>query len=462
MLNNEWEAARWVASHLPNPLAKRPDTWMRFTDRWRPVDEGEVISVVAQTIDRRVAEIDARIRETDDKDYLQSERKKLQSYLGAQRLRNLMFLMASVMRDDREWDVLHHSWPAADCLVDLAVGSTEAHRPEKLLSKYSGVKYDGRARAPRWAAFLREIQSNDDEMIDYLQRAVGYSMTGLINEQVLFILYGSGANGKNLFLEVLYELFGQLGYQTSFRVLERASGGETSPGAASPHLAAFQGKRFIMASESVEGSSFNDGLVKSLTGDGQITARNLFERESVFRNTGKFWLACNNMPRVSDVTPGFWRRLHIVPFLASFSGDSRDLFLKDKLLAELPGVLNWALAGARRWYEIGLRPPRAVANAVSQYRGVSDPIGGFLEDCCRIHASVWAPKVGLYTAYKEYATGDATVRPISRDRFYSIVRNHGFEEARVDNTRVFKGLCLRRDVPKFPVTQEELAASAAA
>lgn len=460
MPHNEWEMANWLSTNMKELYrCVRGQDWMRFSDRWRPIEEDQVLSAAARSIESHVSLLEARARESDNSDSLRAEARVFKGYLQAQRLRNLVFLYAAIARDDREWNVMPHFWPSATQMIDLTTGESHPHTAHELVSRYSDVEFDPDARAPRWNQFLYEIQQGDREMISYLQRSVGYSMTGLINEQVLFILFGSGANGKNIFLEVLYEIFGSMGHQTTFGVLEKNTGGEANPGAATPHLAIMQNKRYIMASESIEGSRFNDGLVKSLTGDGQITARGLFKSVSVFRNTGKFWLACNNMPRVSDVTPGFWRRLHIVPFLASFNGAERDLFLKDKLIVELPGILNWCLEGAQMWYATGLKPPHKVANAVAEYRGISDPIGGFLEDCCVQHANVHVSKMGLYQAYREYSKMDALMRPLSRERFYTIAKNHGFEDTRVDNKWVFKGVCLRRDVAQFAVTREELAAS---
>lgn len=460
MPNTQWEAAHWVASHLSNPLKFREE-WLEFTNHWTVLSQMEVLSRIAGVFSVEINLLNLKLKEAESesmKGFLQSQIKYYRSLLKASALKDLMFLLQSICLDAEDWDEADSIFPANNRLVDLKSGKDFEVLKELKISRHSRVNFDSNAKAPRWEQFIQEVTGGDQELAEYLQRAVGYSLSGLGTEQVLFILFGSGANGKNVFLELLYELFGSMAHQTNFSILEKAYRGDDSPGKASPHLAAFMGKRFVMASESHEGSAFNDGIIKSLTGDAHITARQLYSRETVFKNRAKIWVSCNNMPRVSDLTEGFWRRLHIIPFQVKFKESTRDKTLRDKLVAELPGILNWALTGSMLWYRDGLNAPKRIEEAVLRYRIDSDPVGGFLEEKCIQHPKVSSNKKVLFDGYKKFCKVEGSDEVLPYNKFIRAMEAKGFKNVKKENKWVFEGICLIDRQTEFLITQEDVGA----
>ena len=219
----------------------------------------------------------------------------------------------------------------------------------------------------------------DPEVIAYLQRFAGYSLTADVREQVFLLLLGSGANGKSVLLTVLGHVLGSYSYIAPFStfIRQRQDGGNVP----SPELAALAGRRLISASESCEAARLDEARVKSLTGGDTITARHLFGKHFSFSPVGKIVLAANHRPRVTDDSLAFWRRCHVLPFAQSFTGPAADLTLVDQLRAEASGILNWMLAGCLAWQHDGLQPPTAVQLASDNYRAANDPLAGWVNDC---------------------------------------------------------------------------------
>lgn len=462
LLRTQWEVAQWLVQKLPT-IRYNGREWLKFNENWAAITQDQLIGELAATIQVERAAIIAQLSSLSegDADRAKKQIQLLGGYLNYWPLLGLAKLLQGAAVQTEGWDNQDHCFVAGTRKIDLKTGLSSQVKLTDQFTRYTQILYNPAAPCPRWLKFLDEITKGNTELINYLQRAVGYTLTGHTYEQVLFILVGPGSNGKNIFLEVLYDLFGgssssTFSHQTTFKVLERAYGGESAPGTASPHLAALEGCRFVMASESHEGSFFNDGLVKSLTGDAHITARQLHQHEKVFRNKAKFWLACNNLPRVSDTTLGFWRRLQIVQLDRIFQDKDKDLYLRDKLRAELPGILNWAIAGALEWTKSGLQPPAQVGQAVQQYRKGSDTLSAFLDECCYIGEGVHTVRKSLHAAYKSFAREE-----LGHKNFWSVetltdklkTRNIIYKKR---GQHLFLGVCLRTELHKFGITQEQL------
>lgn len=249
-------------------------------------------------------------------------------------------------------------------VVDLRDGSFRAGRPEDLVTKSAGAAFDPAAGCPLWLLFLATIFPEMPDVVSYLQRVVGYLLTGLATERVFFIFHGDGANGKSTVVEVLRALLGDYALQAlpeTFMATKWQRGVNND-------IARLAGARFASMSESEEGQRLAEGLVKNLTGGDTVTARFLFREYSEFRSKFKLLLATNHLPEIRGTDPAIWDRLHLVKFPVSISPEERDQKLRQKLLAELPGILNWAVAGCLEWQRRGLRPPEAVANATQEYR----------------------------------------------------------------------------------------------
>jgi putative DNA primase/helicase len=269
--------------------------------------------------------------------------------------------------------------------LNLETGAlTETNRFD-LVTQRIELDFDPDATAPRWEAFLREVLvqedgiTPDEDLIDYVQRIVGYGITGHTSEQMLTVLHGSGANGKSLFVDVLSETFSAITRTAAFETfgVSRRDGG-----AASPDLARLAGARLVFASEGDEGLALAEGLVKRLTGQELIAARYLNLGIFEFRPRFLLCLVSNHLPQVRGQDEGVWRRIKVIPFRRYFAPHERDRDLRETLLAEREGILAWAVRGAQAWYAAGkdLGEPDAVRRVTGAYRASSDRVRDFLVD----------------------------------------------------------------------------------
>ncbi len=296
------------------------------------------------------------------------------------------------------WDADPWLFGTANGVLDLRTGQLRDGRPEDRITRHSEVVYDPGEVPSRWVRFLFEIFSENTEVVDFVQRAVGYSLTGDTSEQCLFILHGAGANGKSVFLETLRYVLGDYSYNMPFSTIE--FWGRTS---VPNDVAALDGPRLITASESNEGSRLNEARIKALTGRDKISARFLFKEFFTFTPRCKFWLCVNHLPIVRDDSYAFWRRVRLIPFERQFKGQEADQHLAEKLRADAQGILAWAVRGCTYWRNHGLQPPACVQSATRQYQEDSDPLAGFFEECC-IYGNDWSVRASaLYTAYRAWA-----------------------------------------------------------
>lgn len=296
------------------------------------------------------------------------------------------------------WDTTPLLLGVSNGVVNLTSGELRRGRQDDRITMSTDVGYDTAAECPRWLQFISEIFDGDQAMIEYVHRAVGYSLTGSTREQVWFICHGKGANGKSTFLEVLQRAFGDYAGNLPFTALMK--GKEQS---IPTDLAALPGKRLITASETQENSTLNEARIKALTGGDTITARQLYERQFSFVPELKLWVALNHLPNVTDSSEGFWRRVRVISFNRQFGAADRDDMLKEKLYQELPGILKWAIAGASSWHKKGLKAPTQVMMPTLAYQAESDPLDDFIRDCCVVTANAHVGAGALYTAYVGWA-----------------------------------------------------------
>ena len=298
------------------------------------------------------------------------------------------------------WDANPLLLGCTNGVVNLTTGTLQCGRHEDRITKTTGIAYDAQAECPRWLAFLEEVFAGDAEIIAFIRRAVGYSLTGLLSEQVWFLLYGSGANGKSTFVDTISAICGDYGADTPADTI--TGRGIINAGAATPDIAALVGKRVVTCSETEEVAKVSAARVKQLTGGSPVTARPLYKDPITFTPQLHLWLTTNHLPRVDDDSEGFWRRVRLVPFTQTFEGSARDSMLEQKLRAELPGILRWAVEGTVEWRRDGLRPPASVMLATLNYRQASDPIAEFISDCCVVMEGAKATRGQLFDAYKAW------------------------------------------------------------
>lgn len=310
----------------------------------------------------------------------------------------------------------------ANGVIDLRTGLLREHRREDLITKVVPIAYDqANTDCVRWEAFLSRIMNGKQELIHFLQKAVGYSLTGLTSEQCLFFLYGSGSNGKSTFLELLRDLLGEYSTQADFTTfLERKGDGPRND------IARLYGARAVTSSEVGEGKRVNESLMKTLTGGDVIAARYLYAETFEFQPTFKLWLAANHRPVIRGTDYAIWRRFRIIPFTVQIPAEEQDKTLKATLRAELPGILAWAVAGCLLWQrEKGLGEPLDVSLATNQYRRESDTLGAFLEDCCEVGDGYAEPAMELYLAYAKWADEGGEFK-MPQTRFGREMEERGF------------------------------------
>jgi putative DNA primase/helicase len=271
-----------------------------------------------------------------------------------------------------------------------------------LITKLAPVEFQPKAKAERWERFMLEIMGGDAELVDFLQRAVGYALTGDTREECLFFCYGGGANGKSTFLETIRWMLGSYGMQSDFSsfITRHSSDGPRGD------LARMRGARLVTASEADSDKGFDAKVIKTLTGNDTIVARRLYEHEFEFRPQHKLFLGANHKPIVKEVTEAFWRRMRLIPFTVTFKGANREKKskLESELRAEVSGILNWALAGCRRWQRDGLLEPKSIRRATRDYRDENDLLGEFIAQQCGLDPEAWTPTTELYRAFSDWWT----------------------------------------------------------
>lgn len=319
---------------------------------------------------------------------------------------------------------------------ELNSGTLRPHDPKDFMTHGAPVAYDPDATAPGWQAFLEKAVP-DDALRTYLQKAVGYSLSGSVEEQVLFMLYGKGSNGKSTFLSLITCLLGPGYAKLSAPDLFTSSNLDRHP----TELADLKGARFVYVPEVDRNKRFASDRVKLLTGETTIKARGLYKEFSEFAMTAKLWLAFNDKPHVSDTSHGFWRRIRFIPFTTTFEKEQRDNQFLNKLTAELPGILNWALEGYRLYREEGLEDTPEMNEGLTTYRLEMDTVGRFIEEACETGdpLKVKTPAGELYPYYLTWC-GEVDVTPVSNTEFKRQVQEKGYLQRKNDGSMFYKGI----------------------
>lgn len=285
-------------------------------------------------------------------------------------------------------------------VVDLNTSATSPHNPTLYMTRMLGTSMPVNPKRPvLWLRFLDDIFAGDKELIRYVQKALGYCLSGLTTEQCVFFLYGTGRNGKSTFLEIVRLILGE--YATNIQPESIMM--KNSNSSANTDIARLKGARLVTSVEPNEGMRLNEGLIKQLTGDDMVTARKLYGDEFEYRPEFKLWMATNHKPTIRGTDLGIWRRIHIIPFTVTIPDDKVDKNLSEKLREELPDIFAWMMEGYRLWKYEGLVKPAVVESAVKEYRNEMDVISAFLDsDYVAVGGEVKAS--ALYAVYCQWAS----------------------------------------------------------
>jgi putative DNA primase/helicase len=297
----------------------------------------------------------------------------------------------------------------------------------------TGTDYQANADCPIWLRFLDKVMDGNQRMISFLQRAVGYMLTADTSEQCLFFLHGNGKNGKTVFTSTVQSLLGDYASRTPTETIISKRGDSGIPN----DIARLQGARMVLAAELPEGRNFNEPLIKDLTGQDTIVARFLRLEFFEFRPQFKLVMFGNHKPDIVGTDEGIWRRVRMIPFDVTISKEERDPKLAEKLVNELPGILNWAIQGCIEWQKSELGMPEEVEAATETYRSEMDAMATFISEMCVTTPTSYAGASELHAAFCKHA-GEKITNRVFKQRMFE----RGFKQVRLNTGLEWTGIGL--------------------
>ena len=279
----------------------------------------------------------------------------------------------------------------------MRTGQIYEHDRTDYITKISNIDYDPTAKCPLWDEFLDFAMEGDQEVVDFIHRFFGYCLTGLVTEQVLLFMEGTGSNGKTTALLMIMHVLGDYAIQGAPGLL-LAKKGESHP----TEVADLEGTRFVANSEVEKGKPFAEALIKQLTGSDKVRARRMRQDFYEFEPTHKLCIAANHRPIIKGNDEGIWRRVMRIPWNRQIPKNKKDPFFLDKLKQEAPGILCKLVEGCLAWQKDGLKPPAKVMLATEEYREEMDVLSDFMEELCVIGEAHRIPQKEFYLAYVDW------------------------------------------------------------
>jgi len=391
--------------------------------RWVIDDAGQVELLAKDTVKNIYAEA---ARETSE-----SRRKELAKWALSSESRQRLSAMVALAQSEPGIPIKHDE-PNRDrwlinCLngtLDLRTGELKPHDRADLITKIAPVEYRPGAPCPNWLSFLDMIFEGNQDLIAFVQRAVGYSLTGITDERCMFILWGNGKNGKSTFLETIGRMMGDYAEKTTSETLL------TTRQANIPNdIARLQGARFVRASESEHGRYLAEARIKEMTGQDAVSARFLFSEWFNFVPEFKIWLGTNHKPVIRGTDEAIWDRIKLIPFTVRIDNPKPRREIDAMFDEEMAGIFSWAVEGCMEWQDHGLGVAEEVTKATAEYRYEMDNIGRFIEECCEVGEYFRTPSSELYEAYKAWAE-DVGVDVLNLQNFGRRLKELGFDAQR--------------------------------
>ncbi len=408
--------------------------WLVWNDQygaWKIDDSGEIFRIARKAIQNIYQEAAGL---NDPK-----ERKKLVAWGLASESVTKMQAMVKLAESGEGIsispnDIDLNPW-LLNCLngtIDLRTGQLNNHNKRDLITKVIPVAFDPNANCPKWINFLNRIMDGNQELISFLQRAMGYALTGDTREECFFILHGCGANGKSTFIKTIGTLLGDYAQAASFETFLSKKQGNV----ANNDIARMQGKRFISAVEAEESRRLAENVIKQVTGKDVVAARFLYAEYFEFLPQFKIFLATNHKPKINCNDPAIWRRVKLIPFAVTIPLEQQIQDLDEQLEDELSGILNWAVNGCLEWRKEGLQTPDEVVIATKEYREEMDTVNAFIDECCTLSPMLKVNATVMYTAYKRYCelNGEAF---LSMKEFGKSLNDKGYE-AKKSNGKIWR------------------------
>jgi putative DNA primase/helicase len=370
--------------------------WLLWDDhRWLICGPAEIYTLAIETIRSLIIDAafieDFPTREKIIKHSLASESSaKLKAMI------EIAEKLPGVLIHQNRLDTDHFKLNVLNGTLDLKTGSLNEPDRADYNTKQASVEFNTFAGCRTWEKFLDRVMGGNKELIRYIQKAVGYSLSGSTAQQCMYVLHGSGSNGKSTFVKTIETLLHDYSSHCPAATLMVKQEGISND------IARLRGSRFVAAVETDEGKRLAESLIKELTGSDVITSRFLYGEFFEFIPCFKIWLACNHKPVIRGTDMAIWRRVKLIPFTVTIPQAEWDLQLGEKLAKEMPGILNWALEGCQAWADEGIIDPPEVQAATSGYRKEMDLLGSWIDECCICLASVDARAGLLYENYKTW------------------------------------------------------------
>lgn len=323
---------------------------------------------------------------------------------------------------------------------DLKEQIIREHKREDLITQCSNYSYSSENYCPNWLDFLNKIFLDNKELITYIQKAIGYSLTGDMSEQCLFMLWGGGANGKSTFVRALEDIMGTYAATIKGETLMETKNNDGARG----DLARLTNKRVVIASELQEGQVFNEPLLKVLSAGETLPVRFMYQEEFMLQPRFKLWIMTNKKPKVKGNDYGIWRRWRMIPFKYTFKDEEKDPnFYEKNIITELPAILNWAIEGYKKWQEEGFGTPLEILESVEDYKNEMDQVARFLEDECITQQDLTCAGSLLYETYKDWCMDEGETYRMTNNKFSSDLKEKGFINKRTNRGKIWEGIALK-------------------
>jgi putative DNA primase/helicase len=407
--------------------------------RWKPVHYAKIFGMARKT----VKAIYDEARDCDNKDTaraLAAHAIRSESFGRIQSMISVVSRTEPVSTSSDLFDTDPRKINCRNGVVDLGTGELTAHKPNQLIIKQAQVSYDPKATCPRFERFLNEIFLDDQELMEYFLRTLGYALTGETVQQKVFIWYGLGANGKTTLSETLLTILGDYAGPTEIDMLLSS---DRSQVRLLESVGKLKGMRLAIASETDSTRRFSESMVKRLSGEETLSGAVLTKGKFEFAPTHKLTLLVNHLPGVKDGSHSIWRRLVPIPFRRKFTAKEIDPYLKQTLLRERDGIFAKLVLAAGRYLKDGLGPvPKCITDLSDEYRERNDVLGRFVKECLEPNRSADAPAREVYRAYENWC-GQHGITPVSEAFFSDGMLEREIPKRRKSAGMVYVGYGLR-------------------
>lgn len=444
-------AKRFVFQHGANiRYCYQAGNWIYWDgNRWRFDDSGEMLRLAKKTAESIYEDI--YNPKSSDRSSIIEWAETSQS--GA-RIREMIKLAESEYGMQITLEELDSNQWLLNCqngVIDLKTGELLPHEKQYFMTRIAPIDYLYESKSEVFENFLETVIP-DTKIRKFVQRAMGYSLSGDVGEEKLFFAFGVPASGKSTLLNAVCKVLGDYAAITEFESFISKPNGNSGP---RNDLARLVGKRFVMGSEIENGKKMDTGLVKQLTGGDSITARFLHKEFFEFKPVFKLWLASNYQPKIDADDLGMWRRVVQIPFMNQIPEEKRDPKVKQELgnLQKTgPAILAWMVEGCLEWQKKGLGIPEEVVKSTKEYRESMDPLKDFIEDCCLINPLAKVENSELWVQYEEWCEANGERGKLGRKTFKNKLELRGFIQERTSTSRYWKGLKL---IPQYKNSKKD-------